>query len=261
MNESKLLMPLLFIGHGSPENILNENSWTQSLKALTNKIPKPDAIVIISAHWLIPSLKITANPSPELIYDFFGFPQPLYSINYPCEGSLEVANKIASLLDGFQPTLDIKRGFDHGVWTALYHLYPDAKIPVVQISLSSELQYQQYLEIGQRLASLREQKILIIGSGNIVHNLRQLQGITTKPFKWASAFDNWVANTITNRNYENLTKPDEHIKSDFETAQPTPDHYLPLLICCGAARDTDKISFPFEGFQYGSISMRNVLWE
>jgi 4,5-DOPA dioxygenase extradiol len=253
-------MPVLFVGHGSPENILNENQWTKSLKSTSLKIPRPDAIVIISAHWLTQPLKITSNPNPELIYDFFGFPQPLYSIKYPCKGKPELSDKVASLLGDFQPQLDNTRDFDHGVWTVLYHLYPKADVPVVQISLSSKLQMGQYIELGQKLSVLREHKILLIGSGNIVHNLRQLQQITTKPFNWAIDFDHWVRDSINHREYEKLANIDESIKGAFANAHPTPDHYLPLLACCGAIRETDKISYPHEDFQYGSISMRNVLW-
>jgi 4,5-DOPA dioxygenase extradiol len=260
MQDSTALMPVLFVGHGSPENVLNENAWTKSLKETAKKIPRPEAIVVISAHWLTQSLKITSNPTPELIYDFYGFPQPLYSVKYPCEGNPDLAEKIASLLKTFEPQLDSTRGFDHGTWTVLYHLYPKADIPVVQISLSSKLQYTQYLEVGQKLSALREQNVLIVGSGNVVHNLRQLQQITSPPFDWAISFDNWVKSSVSSRKYQNLALLDDDIKKNFELAHPTPDHYLPLLICCGAAREKDVISFPFEDFQYGSISMRNIFW-
>jgi 4,5-DOPA dioxygenase extradiol len=254
-------MPVLFVGHGSPENVINENRWTKSLKETSKKFRKPDAVVIISAHWLTQTLKITANPRPELIYDFFGFPQPLYTVKYPCEGNPEISDKIASLLGDFQPQLDKTRGFDHGVWTVLYQLYPQGDVPIVQLSLSSKLGYAQYLELGQKLSALREHNILLIGSGNVVHNLRQLQQITANPFDWAAQFDNWVKEAINNHKFQNLVNIDETSKPIFANAHPTPDHYLPLLICCGASRESDTVTYPHEGFQYGSISMRNIFWQ
>lgn len=260
MPGTSALMPVLFVGHGSPENILYDNTWTRSLNDVAKKIPKPDAVLIISAHWHSQTLKITCNSSPDLIYDFFGFPQPLYSVKYPCTGKAEITDLVATTLSSYDPVIDPNRGFDHGTWTTLYHLYPKANIPVVQLSLSSKLDYSAYLELGSKLSILREHKILILGSGNIVHNLRQLQKITDPPFDWASKFDLWVKEKLAHHNYSDLAKAHTEVNELFTKAHPTPDHYLPFLLCCGAARNTDTVNYPFEGFQYSAISMRNILW-
>jgi 4,5-DOPA dioxygenase extradiol len=261
MTDNTTLMPILFVGHGSPENVLNENTWTTSLKEVAKKIPTPDAILIISAHWLSNSLKITSNPTPDLVYDFFGFPQPLYSVKYHCTSNTEISDLVATTLNSYQPIMDTHRGFDHGVWTVLYHMYPKGNVPIIQLSLSSKLDYKQTLELGATLSKLREQKILILGSGNIVHNLRQLQRIVDPPFDWALKFDTWVKEKLAHHKYQELTQVDGDIKDCFQLAHPTPDHYLPFLICCGAARKEDTVNYPFEGFQYASISMRNILWK
>lgn len=255
------IMPIAFLGHGSPENALNSNAWTKSLEQIGKKYPAPKNILIISAHWTTNQLKITSSPEPELIYDFFGFPRPLYSFKYPCQGSVEFAHHVAQLVNPFQSTtLDSTRGFDHGVWTCLCHLYPKGEIPVVQLSLNMKMTAKELIQLGETLKPLRKQGVFIIGSGNIVHNLRELNSITADPFEWAKKFDHYVKEALMTKNHNNLVEFSSEMKSIFEQSHPSPDHYWPLLICAGASNANDKVQFPFEGFQYGSISMRNVLW-
>lgn len=253
-------MPVLFVGHGSPENLIWENNFTFALKNLHSEIPAPKNILVISAHWETKGLFVTANRDPEIKYDFFGFPSPLYSLKYPVHTNAEFTYRVMDLLHSFAIQRDEERGFDHGVWAPLYHLYPKANIPVTQISLPLKFSFQEHFDLGRALAPLRDEGVLILGSGNIVHNLRQLSRAGGETFPWAQKFDQQVKEHLQKRNIEALVNWGGALKEFGETAHPSTDHYLPLLYCLGASDSTDRVRFPYEGSQYGSISMRTILW-
>lgn len=253
-------MPVLFVGHGSPENLIWENSFSYALKNLHNNIPRPKHIVIISAHWETQGVHLLANPAPEIKYDFFGFPSPLYSIKYPVLLDQEMLEKVSDLLAEYHPKKDVERGFDHGVWTSLYHLYPKAEIPVLQISLPIKFSFEEHFAVGKRLASLRNEGVLIVGSGNVVHNLRKIASAAAEPYPWAQEFDSKIKEAVLKKKHDSILNWDAALSDAGSLAHPSTDHFLPLLYCLGATDNSDRVSFPYEGFQYGSISMRTILW-
>ena len=259
----KKKMPVLFIGHGSPLNIILNNSFTRSLAASGKRLPKPRAIMVVSAHWLTKGTFVGCMEKPETIYDFYGFAEELYDVVYPCRGASGEAAFVTETLKQAAVTCDHSRGLDHGAWAILRHLYPRADIPVFQLSLDytfnerdpKPLQYHYDLAAG--LAELRSRGVLIIGSGNIVHNLGlfDFTNIDAKPFDWAVEFDERVK--------ENLIREDHHSLINYPTlgkaaalAVPTLDHYLPMIYAIALREKNEPLTFTYEGFQYGSISMR-----
>ncbi len=253
-------MPVLFVGHGSPENVIWENSFSYVLKNLHSSIPRPKHILVISAHWETQGIHITANPETEIKYDFFGFPAPLYSVKYPVQLDQDMLGRVSDLLKDHSPKRDFEHGFDHGVWTVLYHLYPKADIPIIQISLPIKFSFEEHFAIGKELASLRNEGVLIVGSGNVVHNLRKLANPGAEPYSWAREFDTKIKEALLKKNCEALIHWDSALRDLGVSAHPSTDHYLPLLYCLGATDSSDRVTFPYEGFQYGSISMRTVFW-
>lgn len=253
------LMPVVFIAHGSPMHAIAKNAFTERLKALGKKIPKPQAILCVSAHWVTQGTHVMSNTFPETIHDFHGFPKALFEVKYPASGSLDFAKETQKLVDGSQ--LNDKWGLDHGTWSVLIHLYPLADIPVYQLSLDINKTAEQHLKIGEQLRSLRENNVLIIGSGNIVHNLRMLnwqQPDAALP--WATEFDLAIKNALLERDETSLTHYSEKFGEAAKLSVPTAEHYLPLLYCYGASTNTDKLSFFYEGYEMGSLSMRSALW-
>lgn len=254
-------MPVVFIGHGSPMNAIDDNEYTQALKNLGKSLMKPEAILVVSAHWTTRGTGITAMENPKTIHDFYGFPKPLFDIQYPAKGDPELAQKISEQFRDTEIRLDMDWGLDHGTWAVLRHIYPDANIPVLQLSLDMSAKLKFHFEFGKKLSALREQGILIIGSGNIVHNLREIDwNPKAAPKDWAVDFDNWVNEKLVSRDYKSLFTDVIH-HPQAEISHPSIEHYLPLLYIIGASEEADNLKTIFSGIQNASISMRSFMLE
>src|SRR3989344_210730 len=253
---SQKRMPVLFVGHGSPLNAIEENEFTRAWKKIGEVLPLPKLILCISAHWLRERTALTAMPRPKTIHDFYGFPPELYALHYPAAGSPEQALQIQRLVKSVPVELDQEWGLDHGSWSVLRHIYPKATIPVVQLSLDYQLSLQKALEIGKELSILRSKGVLILGSGNLVHNLMVMNPLA-EPFPWAVEFDQMVKEKLVSKKYDGLVNYTKHPSSRM--AHPTNDHYLPLLYVIGAAFQEDPQFFN-EKIVYGSISMRSIIF-
>ena len=253
-------MPALFVGHGSPMNAIEDNRWARAFRELGQSLPTPRAVLAVSAHWYVPGTYITDNAHPETIHDFGGFPRELHEMIYPAPGDPALAERIRQLLSAHGASARSDWGLDHGTWSVLCHLRPDADVPVLQLSIDARLPQAKHLEIGRALAPLRDEGVLVLGSGNIVHNLRDAfgnmrAGRTATP-RWASEFDAAIASAIEQRDGTFLSTS---LGTDIgRQSHPTPDHYLPLLYAFGASAETDAVSYPIEGFDAGSLSMRSV---
>ena len=252
-------MPTFFFGHGSPMNALEKNSFTDFLSKASLSIPQPRAILVVSAHWETRGTKVLRLEQPKTIHDFGGFPEALYKIQYPAKGDVELADTIVSLMRAHQVEADSSWGLDHGTWSILKFLYPKADIPVLQLSLNQNKNLAEHLSLARALRPLREQGVLIIGSGNVTHNLRRVDwSETPKPVDWAVEFDELIKQGIVERNDKSLLGPVEKLEALWNMAHPSLEHYLPLLYAYGASEEKDLIQFIFEGFQMGSLSMRSV---
>lgn len=255
--EQSSLMPALFIGHGSPMNAIADNKFTQSLTSLGEKLIRPEAILCISAHWMTEGTWITHMEKPKTIHDFYGFPQELFDIQYPALGKPDVAEAISREITSSQIQLDDESwGLDHGTWSVLRHLYPKADIPVMQLSLDMTQPPEYHFKLGQELLKLRERGVLILGSGNIVHNLRKISWEeTATPHDWAIEFDESVKEKLIKRDFQAFQN--ELLKTEAgRLAVPTMDHYYPLLYILGASGAKDELKFEYEEIQNASISMR-----
>jgi 4,5-DOPA dioxygenase extradiol len=252
-------MPAVFLGHGNPMNAIQNNDYTKGWTALGRTIPKPRAVLSISAHWYIPGTFVTAMPSPKTIHDFGGFPSELYQVKYPAPGDPDLARHIQKLLAPIPVKLDQQWGLDHGTWSVLCHVFPHADIPVVQLSIDEKQPASFHYNLGKSLAPLRDDRVLIIGSGDIVHNLRTYawDRHDVKPFEWAIRFEGHVRDLLIVSDHGPLIAY-ETLGPDARLSVPTPDHYLPLLYVIALARDNEQISFPVEGVDGGSISMLAV---
>lgn len=244
-------------------NAIEDNVWSRSFKALAQRLPRPRNVLAISAHWFTQGTFVTGNEKPETLYDFGGFPDELSRITYPAPGDPELAARLVKLLGEEETAVRTDWGFDHGTWTVLRYLLPEADIPVVQLSVDLGALPEQHLEIGRRLADLREEGTLILASGNIVHNLRHAFTMMARRISetpgWAAAFDRDVARAAGQLDGKYLSGL---LDSDLgRIAHPTPDHYLPLLYVIGAAGESGSVTFPVEGFDAGSLSMRAVMVE
>ena len=247
-------LPALFIGHGAP-TIALDTVKAAPLVAWGRGLPKPTAILVVSAHWYRAPITIGTTERLPLIYDFGGFPRPLYEVQYPAPGAPEVAERVAALLGAGverKPT----RGLDHGVWTPLVHLYPAADVPVLQVSLPGALGSQAVLDLGRRLAPLRDEGVLLVGSGNVTHNLRAMGPETAAPASWASDFDHWTEERLAAHDVDALVAAHAQAPA-FAQNHPTDEHWLPLLFTLGAAPDAE-VSFPVTGFEYQNLSRRAV---
>jgi 4,5-DOPA dioxygenase extradiol len=253
------LMPAIFFGHGNPMNALLKNAYTDGWKAFGNSIPRPKAVLAISAHWYIPACAVTANSAPQTIHDFGGFPKELYQVKYPAPGSPELARRVKDLLAPVSVALDESWGLDHGTWVVLRHVFPDADIPIVQLSIDERQPPQFHYEIGQSLALLREEGILVIGSGNIVHNLHTYAWGNPKvhSFDWAVRFEKHARELLLKGDNTLLIAYDRFGR-DAMLSIPTPEHYLPLLYVLGLRKKNEQISFPIQGVDGGSVSMLTV---
>ena len=253
------LMPVIFVGHGNPMNALARNAWTDGWASIGTSIPRPKAVLSVSAHWYISSTAVTADRAPKTIHDFGGFPKELYDVEYPAPGSPKLARHVSDLLGPVSAGLDKRWGLDHATWAVLCHVFPKADVPVVQLSIDRRQPPGFHHEIGKRLAPLREEGVLIIGSGNIVHNLHAYawgrQGI--KPFDWSVRFEKRARELLLEGKDASLVAY-EKLGHDAMLSIPTPDHYLPLLYVLGARRKDEPVRFPVEGVDGGSVSMLAV---
>lgn len=256
VDEKKL--PTLFVGHGSPMNAIQDNAFTQSLRNLGAQLQTPQAILCVSAHWCTKGTWITHMQKPRTIHDFYGFPDPLYQIDYSAEGSLELAELISHSIH--TPTLgldDGNWGLDHGSWSVLRHLYPLANIPVLQLSIDLSKPPEYHLDLGRKLAQFRTQGVLILGSGNLVHNLRKIDfSPAAKPLDWAVEFDEWVRQRLIDRDWDTLIHQATRTRAG-QLSIPTLDHWYPLLYVLGASEPEEALRFEYEGIDHGSISMRS----
>lgn len=251
-------LPLLFIGHGSPMNAVATNAYTKSLEALAAKIQKPKAILVISAHWMTKGSWVTEMAIPKTIHDFGGFPQALFDVQYPAPGSPELAKFLRESIQDplIQGDLD-HWGLDHGTWSILRHMYPKADLPVFQLSLNLKEPPEYHTKLGAQLSRLREKGVLIIGSGNLVHNLRTIRWEPhAKPFEWAVEFDSWLKERLQDGDYTSVMHH-FHQTEAGKLSVPTMEHYYPLHYILGASDKKDQLRFEYEEIQNGSISMRS----
>jgi len=250
-----MLMPAAFIGHGSPMNAIEVNRYTEAWRRFGAAVPRPRAILVISAHWYINATAVTAMPKPRTIHDFFGFPDELFAVDYPAPGLPDLAEEVAELVKPTWVGADIDSwGIDHGTWSVLTHAFPDASIPVVQLSINADKPLDYHLDLGARLAALRRDGVLVVGSGNIVHNLGGMQWtMADDGFNWAKRFDEAARDQMTSDpgDFGGLSQ-----HRDFGTAVPTPDHFIPSLYFAGLAAQSDTpVDVLIEGYAYGSLSM------
>jgi 4,5-DOPA dioxygenase extradiol len=251
-------LPAIFLGHGSPMNTLESNRYTQAWRQLGETIPRPRAILAISAHWQTEGTAVTAMERPRTIHDFRGFPKPLFDVEYPATGDPALAARVAELLAPTQVSLDQSWGLDHGTWSVLVHVYPKADVPVIQLSLDATQPASYHYEIGTRLAPLRDEGVLVLGSGNVVHNLRVINFSDPRtPYDWAERFNSRVRELLEKREHEPLTRYQE-MGRDALLSVPTPEHFLPLLYILGMQQKKDAVTFPVDGIDLASISMLSV---
>jgi 4,5-DOPA dioxygenase extradiol len=253
------MMPAIFFGHGNPMNALGNNSYTEGWRRIGQELPRPKAILSISAHWFIPKVAVTESAEPKTIHDFGGFPRELYQVQYPAPGDSELAHRVQHMLAPLDVGLDTEWGLDHGTWSVLRHVYPNADIPVVQLSIDETQLPGYHFAIGRKLAPLRREDVLIIGSGNLVHNLhayawgRQISG----PYDWAIRFEQTAKELMLAGDFNPLIEY-QTLGRDATLSVPTPEHYLPLLYVLATRQDQEIVSFPVEGIDGGSISMLSV---
>ncbi len=259
MTKAQGRLPALFLGHGTPMNALESNAFTDAWRTLGETLPRPQAILAVSAHWYTRGLFVTANEQPRTIHDFGGFPRELFEVSYPAAGAPALAIEVATALAADGAELADNWGLDHGTWSVLVHMYPKADIPVVQLSIDGRQPPAYHRSIGQKLAAFRDKGILVLGSGGIVHNLgrlaRERDGATPS---WAAEFDAWAR--------ERAIAGDSAALVDFASrgdsarlSVPTPEHYLPLLYVLGAQQPGESVTVPVTGFDLGSLSMTSIM--
>ena len=253
-------MPALFLGHGSPMNVLEENHYTQAWRQAGDTLPRPRAIVAVSAHWYTRGTAVTAMKDPRTIHDFGGFPQALFDTRYPAPGSPALAQEIADTLAPVEVRLDHEWGFDHGSWGVLIKMYPDADIPVVQLSVDATQPPAWHFEQGKKLAALRDSGVMIVASGNVVHNLRKVRwDETAEAWPWAQRFNQFVQNNLAYQG-DAVAHPLVNFMQhpDAALSNPTPEHYLPLLYVLGTRQADEPVTMPVNGIEMGAISMLSV---
>lgn len=261
LGEEEEKMPVLFIGHGSPMNAIEDNEFSKRWQQMGKEIPTPKAVVVISAHWLTKGTMVTAMPNPKTIHDFGGFPQALFDVQYPAPGSPELASEIQKLITNPAVELDHDWGLDHGTWSVVKHMYPDADIPVLQLSIDYYKPATYHYELSKQLLSLRKKGVLIIGSGNMVHNLRMVAwDKLNEPeygFDWALEMNDVFKNKISNGFHKELIEY-EKLHKAASLAIPSPDHYYPLLYILALQTDNDKVEFFNDQAVGGSLTMTSV---
>jgi 4,5-DOPA dioxygenase extradiol len=253
------ILPAIFFGHGNPMNALMNNEYTEGWRRIAAETVRPRAILSISAHWFVPETGVTVSTAPRTIHDFGGFPRELYQVQYLAPGDPELARRVQTLLAPLPVTLDTSWGLDHGTWSVLRHAYPAADIPIVQLSIDETRAPSFHYEIGQRLAPLRSEGVLIVGSGNLVHNLHAYAWgrHMAEPYDWATRFETEARGLLLAGDDKPLVDY-ESLGREALLSIPTPDHYLPLLYVVGTRQRDDAITFPVEGVDGGSISMLSV---
>ncbi len=252
-------MPAVFIGHGSPMNALEQSRYTDVWRQIGASMPKPKAILCVSAHWYGHGTAATAMSQPRTIHDFGGFPQELFEVQYPAPGSPELANRVRELLAPVDVHLDQSWGLDHGTWSVLVHVFPDADVPVVQLSIDAGKPAHWHYELAARLAPLRDEGVLIVGSGNVVHNLGRIQWAEdAMPYDWATRFNEKARTHLAAREHQPLI---DYLSLDREArlSVPTPEHYLPLLYIIATQDKNDVVSLPVDGIELGSIGMLTAI--
>jgi 4,5-DOPA dioxygenase extradiol len=253
-------LPAFFFGHGNPMNALESNAYTQAWAAVGREIPRPRAILVVSAHWYLPGTWVTAMRAPRTIHDFGGFPRELYEVVYPAPGSPSLAREVQEMLAPTPVVLDEGEwGLDHGTWSVLRHVFPDASIPVVQLGIDETATGAVHYALGQKLAALRDSGVLVVGSGNLVHNLHAYAWgrRPAEPFDWAVRFEARARALLLAADHAPLVDY-EALGRDAMLAVPTPEHYLPLLYVMGTRRPGEPVSFPVDGIDGGSVSMLTV---
>ncbi len=248
-------VPAAFIGHGSPMNTLEHNRWTDSWEQFSRSIDTPSAVLAISAHWFINATVVTSMARPRVIHDFYGFPQELFDFDYPVEGSPQLARRVAEIVEPVWVGLDDETwGIDHGTWSVLAHMFPNADIPVVQLAIDASKPIEYHVDLGSRLAALMDDNVLILASGNVVHNLRAVDwGLENQGFEWADRFDRDAREIMMSSpaTFANLSESD-----DYRLAVPTSDHFLPLAYVAGiCAVRTERPDIITDGCTMGALSM------
>lgn len=248
-------MPAVFFGHGSPMNTLDRNRYTEVWHRMGESVPKPKAILSVSAHWYTRNTAVTAMDRPRTIHDFGGFPQELFEVQYPAPGDPKLAERVRELLAPTEVPLDKSWGLDHGTWSVLVHAFPQADVPVVQLSIDGTKPPSFHYELAQKLAPLRNEGVLIVGSGNVVHNLGRIQWTEdAKPYDWAARFNDIVRGYLAAHEHGSLIDY-LTLGEDARLSVPTPEHYLPLLYVIAQQSENETISLPVDGIEYGSIGM------
>jgi 4,5-DOPA dioxygenase extradiol len=239
-------------------NAIEHNAFTEALSGLSARLPRPKAVCVVSAHWVTSGSQVMASAHPRTIHDFYGFPPALFEVQYPAPGAPQEAERVA---ENPEIVPDQKWGLDHGSWSVLRHMYPKADVPAFQLSLDERRSFQEHLELGREIQSLRERGVLILGSGNIVHNLGRIAWDEPHgAYDWAVEFDAKVKSAVDAHDAGALAAPQKWGETLLAKAHPTAEHYVPLLYCMGSTDERDKVSYPYEGFDFGSISMRAVLF-
>ena len=254
-----LTLPTIFFGHGNPLNALADNEYTRAWRSIGQSLPKPKAILSISAHWYVPETGVTITTSPRTIHDFGGFPPELYKMRYPAPGDPQLARRVQKMLAPVPVTLDEQWGLDHGTWAVLCHVFPQADVPIVQLSIDEAQAPAAHFELARRLAPLRDEGVLIIGSGNLVHNLHAYAWgrHVAEPYDWAVSFEQKAREMMQAGEFKPLIDY-EGLGRDAILSIPTPDHYLPLLYVLAVKQADERVSFPVEGVDGGSVSMLTV---
>jgi 4,5-DOPA dioxygenase extradiol len=253
------VMPVLFLGHGSPMNAIEPNRYTAIWAELGASLPHPRAVLCVSAHWYTDGTGVTAMARPRTIHDFYGFPQALFDCQYPAPGDPPLAARVQALMRPTSVLADQDWGLDHGAWSVLKFMYPEATVPVVQLSLDGSLSLAQHYELAKRLAPLRDEGVLILGSGNVVHNLRQIQRTPdAAAVDWATSFNAAVRSAVLERDHAALTDLSRY-GAAAKHSVPTPEHYLPLLYVLALQRDHEAATVPVDGVDMGSVSMLSAL--
>ncbi len=249
-------MPCVFVGHGNPMNGIEDNDYTRGWSQLGVALPRTRAILSVSAHWYVPGSRVTVNDRPPTIHDFGGFPKALYEVEYPAPGLPELAEQVSDLLAPVPVQRDEGWGIDHGTWSVLVHMFPRADVPVVQLAIDETVSPEEHHALARRLRPLREEGVLILGSGNVVHNLHTYAWgrHSTEPYDWAVRFETRVRHLIAARELDPIVSYPT-LGPDAALAAPTPDHYLPLLYVLGLWCDDEPVTFPVDGFDGGSVSM------
>ena len=252
-------MPVLFVGHGNPMNAIEENDFSKAWIEAGKELPQPRAIICVSAHWITRGTMVTAMDKPRMIYDMYGFPPELYEVRYDAPGSPDLAEQVRRIIKTTEVKDDFEWGLDHGTWSVLNRMFPKANIPVIQMSLDATIRAEKHYEVAAQLKELREEGVLIIGSGNIVHNLRlsmeRLRTGDTRPYDWAVEFDAWAKEKIAGRDFQTLVTYEKAGEAG-KLSVPTTDHYIPMLYSLGLAGEKEEIQQVYEEVALGGISMR-----